>query len=85
MSPFTYFTFDNQLYPSRNIELADGISVIVATTRLSDALLTADGDYVSEQAGLLDDLICFYVEDDLIGWDEPRLVALVEAAVLGGG
>lgn len=83
MSPFTYFTFHEQLYPSRKIVLSDGNGIIVATTRLNGALFTADGQYVSEQTGHLDDLICFFVDDVQNGWDDSRLATLVEADILG--
>ena len=60
-------TYNGITYPVREIRLAEyEVDVRISTVSLRNALFDADGEYTSRDAGLLDELLFFYVPDDMI-------------------
>lgn len=54
--------FNGLEYPIINMDISIG-TVAISVESLNEKLMTKDGDYVSEKARHIDELIYYYVED----------------------
>lgn len=73
--------FDGIDYPARLLEVdLPNISGkhMISVYRLDVALMTKDGQYVSEEARAIDEGIFLYVPDKLIDVDEKQLMQVVK-------
>ena len=55
--------FNGMVYPIAYVELADGTEVPVSSSALQDALLDAEGRYVSDEARRVDEQIACFMPD----------------------
>ena len=75
-------TFEGIDYPVRHIELSGyGVQMISVET-LEDALLVDGCDYVSEEAGNIDEQIYFYVPDEIMD-DEQKVMSYINRHWVG--
>jgi hypothetical protein len=65
-------------YPTRYVIINTLGEVLISTTQLNDALVDANGAYCSQDAALLDERICYFVEPDDIFLEESKLSHLLE-------
>ena len=62
-----YISLEGTEYPIRDLRLAEyEVNVKIAGESLEKIIFDADGNYTSRESQLLDELIFFYVPDDLI-------------------
>ncbi len=68
-----YLTYNGVSYPVRELRLTEyEVNVRVSGEALEAVLIDEEGEYTSREAQLIDELIFFYVPDDLVlgGSDE---------------
>ena len=73
--------FDGVEYPARLLDLElSNISgkYMISVDRLDVALMTKDGQYVSEEARAIDEGILLYVPGNLMDVDEKHLMQVVK-------
>ena len=73
--------FQNIRYPIREIKLPKVGEVLISTTSLNEALLKK-GNYVSENAVIIDELIYFFVNEREITLSDKSLINLIKNEVL---
>ena len=76
--------FDGVEYPARLLDLElPNISgkYMISVDRLDVALMTKDGQYVSEEARAIDEGILLYVPGNLMDVDEKHLMQVVKELV----
>ena len=67
-------SFQDKIYRTRIVNVKGFGESRIATESLQDALLS-DGEYVSENARIIDEDIFFYVEDKYIHCDDQTILA----------
>ena len=65
--------FENRNYRIRQLEIEDAGVRIIASTALNKRLMTGEGSYTSQEARLLDEMIYFYVEPDILKLNDTSL------------
>ena len=79
---YEYVNFDGIDYPTRTLRVKGRGTVTVAPQSLENVLMDGDGgEFVSEDARMLDEGIFYYVEDAQITWPTGKLVAMLLATV----
>ena len=73
--------FQNKQYPVREIKFPKVGEVLISTTSLNEALLKK-GNYVSENAVIIDELIYFFVNEREITLSEKNLINLIKKELL---
>ncbi len=62
-----YITFEGTRYPVRDVRLEEyEVDVKVSCESLESLILDEAGEYTSREAQLIDEIIFFYVPDDMI-------------------
>ncbi|MBQ6315037.1 MAG: hypothetical protein IJI11_05490 [Mogibacterium sp.] len=62
-----YITFEGTRYPVRDVRLEEyEVDVKVSCESLESLILDDEGEYTSREAQLIDEIIFFYVPDDMI-------------------
>ena len=62
-----YITFEGTRYPVRDVSLEEyEVDVKVSCESLESLILDEAGEYTSREAQLIDEIIFFYVPDDMI-------------------
>ena len=62
-----YITFEGTRYPVRDVRLEEyEVDVKVSCESLESLILNEAGEYTSREAQLIDEIIFFYVPDDMI-------------------
>ncbi|MBD1435173.1 hypothetical protein H8B06_20305 [Sphingobacterium sp. DN00404] len=74
--------FDQTTYLIRTITIPVFGEVDVASDLLNTKLLDENGEYISEEAGLIDEQIFFYVDDAVLHNPDEYLIEYLEEEVL---
>lgn len=69
--------FQNTKFKIREIELPEIGNVLISTTSLNELLLNKDGNYISNEANIIDDKIYFFVDHKEIELSNVELVNLI--------
>jgi hypothetical protein len=72
--------FEEHKYPYRTLKL-ENETVSISTRSLEKQLLNEDGEYISDNAIIIDEMVYFYVEDNEIYLQEDRLSEIIGGAV----
>ena len=74
--------FNGKEYITRDVWLPDyKVTVKVSTEDLDAAVFDVDNGYSSREAELIDELIFFYVPEDMIGTSDEELAEYIEEKV----
>ena len=74
-------TFQNQLYPVREIFLPKFGDVLITTQSLNEKLFNVDYQYVSNEAEHIDNQIFYYVENDKINLPHLKLSSILNGEI----
>lgn len=62
-----YIQIENEQYPVRDLRLTEyEVTVKVSSESLGNSVRDPEGNYTSREAQLIDELIFFYVPDDMV-------------------
>lgn len=70
--------FQNKEYITRQIALHGFGDVLISTASLNTALMTENGSYASTEARYVDEMICYFVEDNEILLSDKILTGLIK-------
>ena len=66
--------FQDKVYDARYLNLPTFGLVLIATTELSNVLLTEDYEYTSDEARHIDETICFFVDKKNLKLSSKKLI-----------
>jgi hypothetical protein len=72
--------FENKKFKIRQIQTKDGLTRIIASTKLNNSLLTETGKYVSVEARKIDEQIYFFVDKPQLNLNNNELADYVDKA-----
>lgn len=64
-------------YPGRYVYVPTFGNILISTSELNDALINSDGAYASEEASIVDQQICFFVDTNDLQLEENKLRQLL--------
>lgn len=67
--------FQNKDFKIRELDLPEYGNVLISTTSLSDLIIDEKGNYLSNEAQILDEKIFYFVKDKQIDLDENKLIS----------
>lgn len=79
---YIMIVFNKVNYKTRSIETSGFGNVKLSVRSLNDVLIDEKGEYVSENARLIDEEIFYFVEDDQIGLPSERLQELLKSEII---
>lgn len=74
--------FENKKFKIRQIQTKDGLERIIASTELSNSLLTETGNYKSVEARKIDEQIYFFVDKPQLNLNNIELADYVNRVCL---
>ena len=69
--------FNNQIFPVRKVEMKEYGNVLISTALLNTILMKEDGNYLCEEARIIDEQIFYFIEPEEIHYSENSLTKLL--------